>query len=147
MSLDRLELVLGVGGVVTSVRPAVRSGDSEGCDEPADRAARHRRTAVGMERELVGADLLLDLRLMKEMLSEVMAFTMGKHPGDHIAAVDVDDDLGGIVGPLVRPEELHDVPRTDLVRCGGHELRLGERRMSERISTFPHSLLASRIRY
>ena len=66
---------------------------------------------------------------------------MGKHPADDIAAVDIDDDVEGIVGPLFRPEELRDVPRPDLVRCIGHELRLGVRRMPELVSTLPHLLV------
>jgi hypothetical protein len=77
VALDRLELALGVGAVVARVRTAVNSEDPEGCHELADRAARHRRTALGMNRERVGADLLLDRRLAKEPLDKVLAFAMG----------------------------------------------------------------------
>ena len=38
VALDRLELALGLGVVVTLARPAVRSGNSEGCEPAEDRA-------------------------------------------------------------------------------------------------------------
>ena len=94
MVLERLELALGGGVVVARMRPAVGPGDPGGCHELADRAARHRRTAVGMDRELVGADLLLDRGLAKEPFGKVLAFTMGEHPADDLSVVDIDRALG-----------------------------------------------------
>ena len=38
VALDRLELALGLGVVVTRARPAVRSGNSKGCEPAEDRA-------------------------------------------------------------------------------------------------------------
>ena len=141
MVLERLELALGVGVVVAGMWPAVGPGDPEGCHELADSAARHRRTAVGMDRELVGANLLLDRGLAKEPLGKVLAFTMGEHPADDISAVDVDDDVEVEIGPFLGPEELRDVPRPDLIRGRGLELRLGVCRMSELVATLPHLLV------
>jgi hypothetical protein len=93
VALDRLELALRVGIVIAHVRPAVGPGDPGGCHELTDRAARHCRIAASMDRVLVGTDVLLDRCLTKEPLSELLTFAKSKHPADHIAAVDVDDDL------------------------------------------------------
>ncbi len=49
-------------------------------------------------------------------------FGSGQHPPGHVAAVDVDDRVQVVVGPLGRAVELGDVPAVDLVGSRGHQL-------------------------
>src|SRR5690606_37133668 len=60
------------------------------------------------------------------------------HPGDDVAAEDIEEDVEGQVGPLLRALELGDGPRPDLVGCGGQELRLGVVRVAELVSPLAH---------
>ena len=68
--LERLEVRLGEGVVGRGVRPAVRLGDAEVGEQERDGLGGHRAAAVGVERELPAADLLLWQRLGDQLFGE-----------------------------------------------------------------------------
>ncbi len=103
--------------------------------------------AVGVERELPGLDALAAARLVDELAGEGRALLVRDHPADDVAAEDVEDDVQVEVGPLLRPEQLGDVPAPQLVRPRGEQLGRGWfawRSWSRRSRT---SSFAARIRY
>ena len=92
-----------------------------------------------MDRELITADALLDERLANHFCGEMLGFPAGQHPSHDVAAVDVEDHVEVVVGPLRRSEQLRDVPRPDLIGSRGHQLRFGIRGMSELVASFADS--------
>ena len=117
---ERFELRLRIRVVVGDVRPGVRLRDAQTCEQVSDRLAFHRRTAIGVDRELAGDDALLLAGLADQALREGCAFVTREHPAHHVAAEDVEDHVQVKVGPLGRTQELRDVPGPDLV-CGRRE--------------------------
>ena len=81
------------------------------------------------------ADPLLVHRLADQPLGQLSAFAAGQHPADHVAAEDVEDHVEVEVGPLRRPLQLGDVPRPDLIRRGGQQLRLGAGRVAQLVAS------------
>src|SRR4051812_12587490 len=61
---------------------------------------------------------------------------VGDHPADHVAAVDVEDDVQVEVRPLGGAEQLGDVPAPDLIGSGRQQLRLRVGRMDERVAAW-----------
>ena len=94
----------------------------------------HRRTAIGVHRELAGRDLLRAAGVLDEPLGQLGAFAIGDHPADDVAAKDIQDDVEMIGGPLHRAAQLGDVPTPQLIGCGGQQFRLLIRRMGELIA-------------
>ena len=138
--LQRLELALGEGVVVTDVRSAVGLGHAKGGQELRHGLGSHGCPAVAVDRQLITADALLDERLANQSFGEMLGFPAGQHPSHDVPAVDVEDDVEVVVGPLRRSEQLRDVPRPDLIGSRGHQLRFGIRGMSE-LSLAPDQLL------
>src|SRR6185437_3829781 len=82
----------------------------------------HGRTAVGMNAELAGLDVLLLASFLDELAGQSGAFAQGHHPADHVAAEDVEDDIEIKVGPLGGTAQLSDVPAPQLIGSGGQQL-------------------------
>ena len=55
----------------------------------------------------------------------MLGFSVGEHPSHNVPAVDVEDDVEAVIGPLRRPEQFRDVPRPGLFGGRGHKLQLG----------------------
>src|SRR5215216_2013085 len=62
------------------------------------------------------------------------------HPAHDIAAKDIQDDVEVEVGPFFRPFELGDIPRPDLVRRWGEQLRLGIDGVATRVAPLAYLL-------
>jgi hypothetical protein len=60
----------------------------------------------------------------QEPLGEGGALPTRHHPAGDVAAVDVEDDVEVVVGPLHRPQQLGDVPAPDPIRPVGDEFGL-----------------------
>ena len=104
--------------------PAVGLGDAEVGEQQRDRLGGHRGAAVGVDGQLPAADALLRAGLGDQLLGQVGGLAGGDHPADDVAAVDVEDHVQVVVGPLRRAVQLGDVPGPDLVRPGGQQLGL-----------------------
>src|SRR5664279_2254537 len=136
--LKGFELTFRVGIVIRDMRPTVRLGDSQICQQKSHRLGGHRGSAIGVEVELAGHDELLVAGVADQALGELGAFAIGYHPADDIAAEDVQDHVEIEIGPLHRPQQLGDVPTPDLVGSRGQQLRLLIGGMTELVATFPH---------
>ena len=139
--LEGLELAFGEGVVVADVGSAVRLGDAEGGQELGDGVGSHGRATVAVDRELLTLDAFLDERLSDQSFSQVLGFPVGEHPPDDVPAVDVEDHVEVVVGPLGGAEQLRDIPGPDLVRRRRHQSRRGISRMPELVTAFPHFLI------
>ena len=91
-----------------------------------------------MEGQLPGRNRLLGDGLGDQAFSQVGLLAVGDHPADHVAAVDVEDDVQVVVGPRGWAEQLGDVPAPDLIRRGGQELRLLVGRVDELVAAWAH---------
>ena len=116
------ELTFREGVVVGDMRPAVSLGDAQIGQEQGNRFGGHGGSAIGVDGELVGADVLLTAGFGDEPLGQLGAFTFGDHPADDETAEDVQDHVKVEVGPLDRAQQLGDVPTPDLVGGGGQQL-------------------------
>ena len=117
--LECLELALGEGVVVADVVSAVRLGHAARGQELGHGLGSHGRATVAVDRELITMDAFLDERLADESFGKVLGFPVGEHPPHDVSAVDVEDHVEVVVGPLGRSQELRDVPGPDLVRSRG----------------------------
>jgi hypothetical protein len=100
-------------------------GDAEVGEQEGDRLGGHGRAAVGMEGQLPGWDRLLGDGFGDQAVGQGGLLAVGDHPANHVAAVDIEDDVQVEVGPLGRSEQFGDVPAPDLIRRRGEQLRLG----------------------
>src|SRR5262249_56891236 len=73
-------------------------------------------------------------RLGDQARGQVGLLTVGEHPADHVATVDVEDDVEVVVGPLGWAEQFGDVPAPDLIGGGRQQLRPGVGRMEELVT-------------
>ena len=114
----------GVRVVVAHVRTRVALGDAEIGEQQGHRLGLHRGAAVGVEHQRPGSDSLLFDGVGDQPPGQLCRLAMGDHPTHHVAAVDVEDDVEVVVGPLRGAEQLGDVPAPSLVGSGGQELGL-----------------------
>ena len=105
-------------------------GNSEVSQEQTHGLAPHRAATVRVKGELVGFNVLLATALGDEALGERGTFSVSQHPANHVAGEDVEDDVEVVVGPLDGATKLRDIPRPNLVRRFGQQLRLGVVRMA-----------------
>ena len=98
--LQRLELTLREGIVVTDVRSAVGLGHPKGCQQLRHGLGSHGWTSVAVDRQLIAVDPFFDERLANQSFGEMLRFPVSKHPSHDVAAVDVEDHVEVVVGPL-----------------------------------------------
>ncbi len=101
----------------------------------------HGRTAVTVDRELIAVDAFLDERLVDQSFGKVLGLPVGEHPAHDAPAVDVEDDVEVVVGPLGRPQQLRDVPCPDLIGSSSRQLWLGIRGMPEPVAALADLLI------
>jgi hypothetical protein len=77
-----------------------------------------------MDGQLVEIDALLADAVSQQPLDQRRRLSRGQHSVDHIAAVDVEDDVEVVVGPLHRTQQLGDVLRPHLIGAGGQQFGL-----------------------
>lgn len=88
----------GVGVVVGHVRAAVAASDTEIDEELGDGLRCHRAAPIGVQGELIGFDAVGGDRVGDERLGELAGLGFCDHPGNDVAAVDVDDHEQLVVG-------------------------------------------------
>ena len=89
------------------------------------------------------ADLLLLGRLLDQRLGELAALAVLHRPADRVAAEHVEDHVQVEARPLRRALELRDVPRPQLVRPLGEQLRLRVAGMGELVAPLAHPAVAA----
>src|SRR5664280_3378472 len=77
-----------------------------------------------MQGQLVYGHALIGNGVGDQSLGECSPLGPGQHPPNGVAAVDVQDHVEVVVGPLLGAVQLGDVPAPHRVRCGGDELGL-----------------------
>src|SRR5271154_7353708 len=94
-----------------------------------------------MQRELVGLDALAAARLLDQLAGERSALLVRDHPADHVATEDVEDYVQVEVRPLLRPEQLGDVPTPQLVGACGEQLGTRMILVPELVAPLAHLLI------
>ncbi len=117
-------------------------GDPEVRHQECDGLGRHRGAAISMDRELPHLDSLRSAAGLDELLREDARLARGDHVGDDVAAEDVEHHVEVEVGPLLRAEQLGDVPRPNLVGRVGDELGPRVGGMAELVTALPDLLRA-----
>ncbi len=129
MVLQGLELRLGERIVIGHPGSAQRARYPKIGEQLRGAFARHRRPAVGMKRQHLRLDALLVTGLLDQTTGQRRVLPVGDHPAHDVAAEDVEQDVEVEVRPLLRPEQLGQIPRPYLIGSGGDELRLRVRGM------------------
>jgi len=101
----------------------------------------HGRAAVAVDCQLIAMDAFLDERLANQSFGEMLGFPLRQHPPHDVPAVDLEDDVGVVVGPLGQPQQHRDVRRPGRVGGRGHPLRLGIGGMTELVTTLADLLI------
>jgi len=107
-------------------------------EQERDRLAPHRGAAVGVHGQPAGLDPLLLDRLADQRPGELCRLALLHGPADAVAAEHVEDHVQVEAGPFRRPLQLRNVPRPDLVRPLGKQLRPCVGRVGELVAPFPH---------
>ena len=101
----------------------------------------HRTAVIGIDRELLPLDALLDAGFGNQLLSQCGRFDFGDHPADHVTAVNVDDDVQIVVNALAGAAQFGNIvlrlpsPAVDLIWTGSHEFRLLVSRVAQLVAT------------
>ena len=98
--LHGLELRFGEWVVVRDVGPAVALDDIEIDQKGGHGLGAHAGTAIGMQGELAGFDVMPGDCFGNKLLSQFGAFAWRDHPADDMAAEDVEDHVEMEGGPL-----------------------------------------------
>src|SRR5689334_10444633 len=138
--LQRLEVALAEGVVVGDVRAAQRFLDAQVREQLAERLAGHGSSAVGMQDELARRDVVFLTALAQQPPRQFSALAAGEHPADNVATEDVEHDVQVEVRPLLRSQQLRDVPRPNLVRGSRDQLRFLVIRMPQLIASLAHGV-------
>jgi hypothetical protein len=127
--LERPELGFGKWIVGAHAGPRVTGADAEVREQLGHQLAAHRRAAVGMDRELVRADPLLEARGFDQALGQTGVLVRRDHPAHDVTAEQIEDHIQRVIQVRDRPLQLGEVPGPDLIGRRRHELRFGIRRM------------------
>ncbi len=122
--LQGFELSLREGVIVTGIGAAMRLGDTEIGEQQRHRLGGHGGAAIRMQGQVPRLDLLLQAGVGDELLGQGRRLRRGKHPANHIAAEDIQDDVEVEVRPRHGTPEFRDVPRPHLIRGSREEFRL-----------------------
>ena len=96
------------------MRTAVGLDDAQVSQQQGHRFGFHGRTAIRVDGELAGRDVLRVATMLDEPLGEFGAFAVGDHPTDDVATKNIQDDVEVVGGPLYRASQLGDVPTPQL---------------------------------
>src|ERR1700712_4153672 len=118
------------------MRPAMRLGDTEIGQQEGGWLSRYRSAAIGVQRQLVEWDSMLDEGVVEQLLEQGGVFSIGDTPADDAAAEDVEGDIQVEIRPFGRSHQFRYIPRPDLVRGFGQQLRLLVDGMAELVAAF-----------
>src|ERR1700709_21544 len=119
------------------MRPAMRLGDTEIGQQEGGWLSGHRSAAIGVQRQLAEWDSMLDEGVFEQLLEQGGVFSIGDTPADDAAAEDVEDDIQGEIRPFGRSHQFRYIPRPDLVRGFGQQLRLLVDGTAARVAAVP----------
>src|ERR1039457_33100 len=102
----------------------MRFGDAEIGEHQGGGFGLHRGTAIGMQGELAGLDMVLCDGVIEQGLEQRGAFSVGNAPGDDPAAENIDDDIEIEIAPFRRPHQLRYIPRPNLIWAFGEKFGL-----------------------
>ncbi len=131
----KFRLVLGsfeerfdVRVVIGNMRAGMALGYTEIGEQERDWFRSHRATAICMYGELLGIYAFFLDRFGEQHACQRGALTIGDHPADDVATIDVDDDVEVKIRPLLRTMQFGDIPGKNLARRGCAQFRLHVRR-------------------
>lgn len=78
-----------------------------------------------MKGQLAGRDVVLGQGLAQQVLDPTLGVAFIEHPAHHVAAEQIQDHVQVVQAPLAGSPQFGDVPRPNLIRRCGHELRFG----------------------
>ncbi len=108
--LERFELALRVRIIVRNVGAIVGFGDAQIRQQQSYRLGGHRGTAVGVDSQIAGHDVLFGACIGDQALGQFGGFAGRHHPAHHVLAEDVQDDVEVEVGPPGRSQQLRYIP-------------------------------------
>jgi len=120
--LQRLEVRFDVRIVVGNVWPRVRFGHPQIRKQKGNRLGSHGTAAVGVNGEFAWIDALFADGFLDKNSRQLRTLAIGDHPAHDIAAVDVDNHVEVVVGPLLRAMQFGDIPGVHLTRPRRAEL-------------------------
>jgi hypothetical protein len=94
-----------MNGVVAHVGAGMGAGDAEVLEELGDCLGGHRRPAIGVQCELIAADVVTGERVGDEFLGDLGVLTGFDGPADDVATEDVDDHVAVVVDAPSRPRQ------------------------------------------
>ena len=100
----------------------------------------HAGATVGVQGQLLWVDGLFLTALGDEALGQRGGLPPSHHPAHDIAAKAIQEDVEVEVGPFFGAFELGDIPRPDLIRRCGEQLRLGIDGVATRVAPLAHLL-------
>ena len=89
-----------------------------------------------MQRELAAGYTLRGNRFIHQSLREFGEFGAGQHPARDVEAVNIEDHVEVVVGPLLGPMEFCYVPTPNLIGLGGNQLGLFVRGVGSLATSF-----------
>src|SRR5258708_5937729 len=98
--LHRSELALGEGIVVRDVRPPMRFGNTEIGEQKGYWLGPHRGATIGVQRELIGLDVLFLAAILDQPLGQFRAFTISDHPAGNVTTEDIEDRVQVEIRPF-----------------------------------------------
>jgi hypothetical protein len=129
------------------MRAGMALGNAQISHEQRDRLGNHRPAAIGMDRQLVGLNLLFGAGLRDEEFGQRARVALSELPPDHVAAENVEHHVQVVIGPLGWAEQVGDVPTPDLIGLRRQQFRLGIGRMAQLVTTLAHFRRSARMRY
>ena len=119
----RAELAFRIRIVVGGVGPAMGLGHAQVGQQQGHRLGPHGRSAVGMQAELTGLDILLFACFFDQLASQFGALARRHHPADNVTAEDIEDDVEIKIVPLGGAAQLGNIPTPELIGGGRQQLR------------------------
>ncbi len=119
--LQGLELRLGERIVIGDLGAAQRARDPEVGEQLRGTLACHRCPTVGVQREHLWRHALLVAGFLNQTAGEDGVFPVRHHPTHDVAAEDVEQDVEVEIRPLLRSQQLRNIPRPALIRPRGHK--------------------------
>ena len=117
------EVRLGVGVVVGDARARVASLHAELGKQVGEAVAGHRSSSVLVDDELAGLHPVAADSLGEQLFGQCCVLAGCNHPGDDVAAEQIQDHVQAQEGATFVGRELRDVPRPHFVGCGRDQAR------------------------
>ncbi len=141
--LQGFELALADRVVVADAGPAVATGHAQFGHQVEVGACNHGGTAVLVQGQLAVGDGIAGDGLLHDVLGQRAVLLARDHPGQGVAAVEVQDDVQGQIRTTPGGRQLGDVPGPNLVGGSGHQARDGMVLGGALCAPFPGGLIGT----